>query len=159
MNNAPDYTGFWVKDAITTIACAVLMAITLSACNDSDNTPSAPTTEPTASSPLNNEFSLNSLLNSIQGAKTGVEQAVGPHAEAVQERTREEVEKLFRWEYRVVEFPTDIPSIELEVKLGDLGTQGWECFHFQAQGSNLTRVTCKRKPQSALSYLKLIPGL
>lgn len=159
MKELRDYTGFRVKDAITTIACIITASVILSACNDSTNTPTVvPTPEPT-NAPAVESFSLNSILNSIQGATTEVQQAVGPHADAVQARTKEEVDKLFRWEYRVVEFPTDILSLELEAKLGELGEQGWECFHFGPYSATISRVTCKRKPKSALSYLKFIPGL
>ena len=152
------YTGFWVKDAITTVACAVLLSICVSACKDSDNAPSAAPVRATPNVPAAEGFSLNNLLNSIEGAKSGVEEAVGPHAEAINERTKSEVEKLFRWEYRVVEVPTEISTADLEGKLGELGSDGWECFHMQTQASNTTRITCKRKPRSALSYLKFMPG-
>jgi hypothetical protein len=159
MRELRDYTGFRVKDAITTIACTLSAVLILSACNDSNNPQATkPLQEPT-NAPAQEGFSLNSLLNSIEGAKTEVQEAVAPHADAVQARTKEEVDKLFRWEYRVVEFPAEISSLELEAKLGELGDDGWECFHFGSIGSSVSRVTCKRKPKSALSYLKFIPGL
>jgi hypothetical protein len=159
MNVVRDYTGFLLKDAITTIACALLMASVLSACNDSTNSgASGPTTAPT-NAPVAESFSLNSILNSIEGARSGVQDAVGPHADAIQNRTREEVEKLFRWEYRVSEVPMDIAPAELESQLRELGTQGWECFDLDHRPNSVTRITCKRRPKSAISYLKYLPGL
>ena len=159
MNNDRNYTGFWVKDAITTVACTLLLLTILSACNDSTNTPvaSAPAAPTTAAIP--ESFSLHSILNSIEGATSGVQDAVGPHAGALQARTKEEVDKLFRWEYKVVEVSTSIQTAELETQLGALGAEGWECFDLQPQPSNVTRITCKRRPKSAISYLKYIPGL
>jgi hypothetical protein len=74
-------------------------------------------------------------------------------------RTKEEVEKLFRWEYKVIETPADQSAGALESQLSELGADGWECFHIHTQTSGLVRITCKRKPKSALSYLKYIPGL
>jgi len=159
MNADRNYTGFLLKDAITTIACALLLVVTLSACNDSTNSPAHnPAPSPT-DAPLDEGFSLNSILNSIEGARSGVQNAVGPHADALQNRTKEEVEKLFRWEYRVVEVPTTIASAELELQLSSLGEQGWECFNLEQRPSDVTRITCKRRPKSAISYLKYLPGL
>ena len=159
MNAVGNYTGFLLKDAITTIACAVLMAISLSACNDSTNsTADTPTPSPT-NAPVTESFSLNSILNSIEGARSGVQNAVGPHADALQNRTKEEVEKLFRWEYRVVEVPSSATSPDLEAQLSVLGEDGWECFDLVQRPADMTRITCKRRPKSALSYLKYLPGL
>jgi hypothetical protein len=159
MNNDRNYTGFWVKDAITTIACAVCLSIALSACNDSTNTPAqAPQTTPTNPAPQEG-FSINAILNSLEDAKRGAQDAVAPHADAVQTRTKEEVEKLFRWEYKITELPSDLPAVDLEARLAELGADGWECFDLKERPVNLTRVTCKRRPKSALSYLKYIPGL
>jgi hypothetical protein len=159
MNNDRNYTGFWVKDAITTIACTLVATFTLSACNDSNNPPPQMIVATPTAAAVTEGFSLNSLLDSIEGAKRDAQEAVAPHADAVQSRTKEEVEKLFRWEYRVIEAPADQSAVELESQLSELGADGWECFHIQTQPSGLARITCKRKPKSALSYLKYIPGL
>lgn len=159
MNDDRNYTGFWVKDAITTTAWTILAAVALSACNDSTNSPTQYAANSPTNPPAQEGFSINSILNSLEGAKRGAQEAVAPHADAVQTRTKEEVEKLFRWEYKVTQFPTNLPAAELEIKLMELGADGWECFDVREQPLNLTRVTCKRRPKSALSYLKYIPGL
>jgi hypothetical protein len=157
------YTGFWVKDAIATIACATCLVMGVSACNDSNNLlTSAPNQTPTASptNPLPDDgFSLNSLINSLEGAKSGVTDAVAPHADAVQARTKEEVEKLFRWEYKVVDSPSTEDSANFELLLTGLGNEGWECFDINHLTPGTVRITCKRRPKSAISYLKYIPGL
>lgn len=160
MTTARHYTGFWVKDAIATIVCICFLATLLSACNDSTNTQSTPANlTPTVSPTIADGFSLNSLLNSIEGAKTGVKDAVAPHADTVQARTKEELEKLFRWEYKVVERPRSLSTSEFEHTLSELGNEGWECFHIDHLTPEQTRITCKRRPKSAISYLKYIPGL
>lgn len=159
MNNDRNYTGFWVKDAITTIVCSLLGVCTLSACNDSNNPPLQVVVATPTAAAVSEGFSLNSLFNSIEGAKREAHEAVAPHADAVQSRTKEEVEKLFRWEYKVIETPADQSAGALESQLSELGADGWECFHIHTQTSGLVRITCKRKPKSALSYLKYIPGL
>jgi hypothetical protein len=157
------YTGFWVKDAIATMVCAGFLAIGLSACNDSTNQRASVPNPTPANAPSQPQvvegFSLNSLINSLEGAKTGVKDAVAPHADAVQTRTKEEVEKLFRWEYKVVEFPSSDDANKFQQFLSDLGADGWECFHIDRVVADTTRITCKRRPKSAISYLKYIPGL
>ncbi len=159
MNSVRNYTGFLLKDAITTIACVLVLVLILSACNDSTNSSAGtPPPRPT-DAPIAEGFSLNSILNSIEDARSGVQDAVGPHADALQNRTKEEVEKLFRWEYRVVEVPTTITSEAFESQLGELGAEGWECFNLEQRPADVTRITCKRRPKSALSYLKYFPGL
>jgi hypothetical protein len=146
MSTERNYTGFWIKDAIATVSCVALLLSSLSACNDSTNPAAqAPQAAPTEVA-VAESFSLNSLLNSLEGATSGVQNAVAPHAGALQERTKEEVEKLFQWEYRVIQ-------------LAKLGAEGWECFHIASQTADSTRITCKRRPKSALSYLKYLPGL
>ena len=159
--NERHYTGFRVKEAIVAISCAVALCIHVSGCKDSTNgaqhdTP-APTPSPT-NPPPQESFSLNSILNSIQGATSEVTDAMRPHTEAAQQRTKDEVSKLFRWEYRVVEFPISISIVEQETRLSKLGEENWECFSLVPSGEHL-RVTCRRRPESALTYLKLIPGL
>ncbi len=88
-----------------------------------------------------------------------MKEAVAPHADAVQARTTEEVEKLFRWEYKVIELPHTSDPTNFEASLTTLGNDGWECFHIDRLSAEATRITCKRRPKSAISYLKYIPGL
>jgi len=155
------YTGFRVKEAIVAITCALALCINVSGCKDSTNSKSVAAPDPTPSPtnpPTKESFSLNSVLNSIQGATSDVTDAMRPHTEAAQQRTKEEVSKLFRWEYRVVELPSSTSALELEVRLGKLGEENWECFSIVPHG-DASRITCKRRPESALAYLKFIPGL
>lgn len=157
------YTGFWAKDAIATIVCATCVIVGLSGCNDSNNQLAPIQNQTPAANPTNplpaDGFSLNSLINSLEGAKTGVKSAVAPHADAVQARTKEEVEKLFRWEYKVIDSANVGDSASFEQLLGGLGDEGWECFDIDHLTPDKVRVTCKRRPKSAISYLKYIPGL
>ena len=159
--NDGHYTGFRLKDAIVAIACVAGLTLGVSACKDSNPghvsvSPGVITPSPTAVP--GDQFSLNSILDTLQGATTEVQNAVGPHADAVQARTKEEVEKLFRWEYKVVDLPKEQSSAALEAQLQELGSAGWECFSLASIESGM-RVTCKRKPHSTLAYLKYIPGL
>ena len=159
--NVGHYTGFRVKEAIVAISCMLGLCIAVSGCKDSNNGTFGAATHatPTPTNPPAQEgFSLNSILNSIQGASATVQQAMRPHTDAAQQRTKEELEKLFRWEYRVVEIPLAASSGELEARLRDLGAENWDCFSIILNG-DLSRVTCKRRPASALSYLQYVPGL
>lgn len=158
--NVGHYTGFRVKDAIAAMTCMLIASIIVSGCKDSTKGGSRgalPATSTPQNTPVAEPFSLNSLLNSIEGATSEVQVAVGPHADAVHARTKEEVEKLFQWEYKVVDLDKGLLAGDLEVRLRELGDLGWECFSI-IPSESFTRVTCKRKPKSALAYLKYLPG-
>lgn len=160
MNTDRHYTGFWVKEAIATIVCVSYLISSVSACNDSTNTSQSgpgPAASPSAQTPAT--FSLNSLIQTLEGAQNNVKEAVAPHADAVQARTKEEVEKLFRWEYRVVDAASNADPAEQQTLLSSLGDEGWECFHIDRMTPEKIRITCKRRPKSAVAYLKYLPGL
>lgn len=154
------YTGFWRQGAIVQMCTLILGLFVLTGCNDSKNQTQSGAV-PTPGAPAADELSVSKLLGSLtermQGASGGVQQALGPHGEVLQERTKEEVEKLFRWEYRVVELEAPLSAPDFEKRLGELGNEGWECFNISTANTS-TRVTCKRRPRSALAYLKFIPG-
>lgn len=154
------YTGFWRQGAIVQMCTLVLAVFILTGCNDSKNQAQSGAAA-TPGAPQSDELSVANLFGSlserVQGASGGVQQALGPHGEVLQERTKEEVEKLFRWEYRVIELEATLPAPDFEKRLSELGNEGWECFDI-ATVSTATRVTCKRRPRSALTYLKFIPG-
>ena len=155
------YTGFWRVGAIIQVHILLLGILMITGCKDSPN--GTPTTSPSPSATAGaNDLTVSSLLETltrrVQGASGGVQQALGPQGEVIQERTKEEVEKLFRWEYRVVETQLGIPAVDFENRLRELGNEGWDCFHI-SNVSETTRITCKRRPRSALTYLQLIPGL
>ena len=182
--NMRHYTGFRLKDAITTTACAIALALVstlaLSACKDSDTPPLDPTqvvdpTQMVDPTPLDSEQDTNlpdgdvpeknsfgsvikTIHENLERATEQVREAVGPHSEDIQNRTKDEVEKLFRWEYRVKELSIALSAEEFQEELAKLGLAGWECVSFLPQGDK-TRITCKRRPRGALAYLKYIPGL
>ena len=157
------YTGFWLKDAITTAACILGIGTTLSACKDSDSGIQAAPVALAENTPAEEkELSLESVIDNLNEqldqASGQLQEAVKPHAEEIHRQTKEEVDKLFRWEYRVVELPSSASVAKMEQELSVLGEEGWECVSFVQVGER-TRVTCKRRPPSAIAYLKYIPGL
>jgi hypothetical protein len=101
---------------------------------------------------------MSSLNEQIKGASKGVQDAVAPQAEALHKHTKAEVDKLFRWEYRVVDVPVSPDPSELEKRLTELGAENWECFSVVPSPESL-RVLCKKRPPSAINYLKYVPGL
>lgn len=155
------YTFFSRQRAIIQIHLLSVAALLLTSCNDATNTSQQVATA-TPSATQIDDLSLSKLLGEIservQGASGGVQQALGPHGEVLHDVTKDEMEKLFRWEYRVVDLEGLEPAPDFERRLMELGNDGWECFSFVPSG-NVTRVTCKRRPRSALGYLKLIPRL
>lgn len=85
-----------------------------------------------------------------------VQQIIGTNGTAIQNLTTEQLMRLFKWEYRVVDVGTDKPAEEMNATLTELGDQNWECFSILQIGAAV-RITCKKRPASALEYLKYIP--
>jgi hypothetical protein len=151
---AANYTWFRLKDAIVTDVCAILCVLAIAGCGKSDQT--------AAQTPLPSDtpasYSLDSVLDSLGTSFRGASSNVAPQAEAIQARTKEEWSKLFRWEYRVVDIAANESAPDFEAKLAELGQEGWEVFSIITQTESV-RITCKRRPPSALAYLKYVPGL
>jgi hypothetical protein len=153
------YTGFLGKHAIATTACSIFFVLGLSGCKDSQkNSPRGVAGQtPATTQATPDAFSLNSILNKLEGASSEVHEAVRPHTDAVQAKTKEELDKLFRWEYKVVELPLTADSTTLQAQLSALGEENWEVVSMTVvDGGN--RIICKRRPNSAIGYLKYIPG-
>ena len=147
-----NYSGFRLKDAIVTSACTGIAVILLGC-----QTPQVDSEAPPKLIDTPKGYSLDSVLDSLDTGIRGVSSNVGPQAEALHSRTKEELAKLFQWEYRVVDLASSLSAEEFEAKLADLGAEGWECFSINTQGAT-ARVSCKRHPPSAISYLKYVPG-
>jgi hypothetical protein len=156
------YTDISLKHAIRTASCTLIGAFCLLACGD--NSPTTSGTQPraaegTATTTTGLDGLLNSVQASLDSASSKVQQAVQPHANELQIKTKEQVEKLHQWEYLVEEVPLAAGSAgSLEARLQALGQQRWDCFNIQTQGA-LLQVACKRRPATALSYLKCLSGL
>lgn len=151
------YTGFRIQGAIVLFALVIAPLLLLTGCNDEGKDPQHSTADPTHE----RQLSLDTLLSQLTGARStddaGVQEVLGAHGEALQQKTKEELAKLFRWEYKVIEIDPTLTAKQLEQTLQPLGLDGWECF--QAGGTPATpHLVCKRRPQSTLAYLKYIPG-
>lgn len=72
--------------------------------------------------------------------------------EDISEWVQEDIERMWTWEYRVLEVEEGKP-LALEEELNALGKERWECSMVSSPASQLT-LLCKRQ---AKSYLKLIP--
>jgi hypothetical protein len=70
---------------------------------------------------------------------------------------REEIEKLFQIEYRVLEFDGKAGAGEMEAALGKLGQERWDCFSIVPTG-NKVKVFCKRLPMSYLRHATRLLG-
>jgi hypothetical protein len=155
------YTGFWTNRAIVPLALAFYLTIALTACqNDTNGGNTSPSTR--ATPPTQDNLSLQGVFDSLSKgigvSPDQVQEALGPHGDALQAKTKEEVDKLFRWEYRVIDLPAELSAEEMEKRLAALGSEGWECFSILPAPSS-TRTICKRRPKSAITYLKFLPGL
>jgi hypothetical protein len=150
------YTGFLGKHAIAPIACGVLFILGLSGCKDSQKNSPPGVAGQTVATP--DPLSLEGILNRLEGAGSAVHETVRPHTEAVQAKTKEELDKLFRWEYKVVDIPLATDAASLQAQLSALGEENWEVLNMTTT-DHVNRIICKRRPTSAIGYLKYIPGL
>ena len=124
-------------------ALALLTAVFLSACE--------------SGKPPAELESLNSQLKDfLKKAEQKIE-GLTPETRGVSEATSQEVEKLFTFEYKVVEFKTEASSQEIEARLQALGQDRWECFSSEGSSRSL-RIFCRRRPKTYLRYIpRLIP--
>ena len=148
--NSGYYNGFSPKKTIATLALVALFIVISSGCNEPSKTPSEVGQDPDSTSP---KLSLESLMDTISGAG----EALAPHAESIEQTTKEEVSKLFRWEYKILELPSESPAEEIEQELNRLGNDNWDCTPAPQASHRRIRMHCKRRPRSPLSYLRYVP--
>jgi hypothetical protein len=118
--------------------------------DDSTSTPAAP--------PASQEAGLLEAIKKGLGSATSeVHQAVSPRARELQAKTEGEIEKLHQWEYHVEEFSASRSATDLRDRLAHLGEERWDCFSLVPHETDL-RITCKRRPRTALSYFKCLSG-
>lgn len=111
---------------------------------------------------LENSAQLQDILNQMQGtiseASKGAIEALGPHAKTLGNLSTEEVSKLFSWKYKLVQVEANEPPEVMEQALIELGADNWDCFSI-IQVADKIRISCKKRPPSALGYLKHLQGL
>lgn len=90
----------------------------------------------------------------IQGLSSRIDQLTQtiPSQEEIQTTTKEELNKIHAFEYKVVEYPVTISASELEKSLTALGAERWECDGSLWQGLQY-RFVCRRHPATYLRYL------
>ena len=71
---------------------------------------------------------------------------------AVQSLTTEQLEKLFIFEYQIMEVAADSPTSDIERRLQAFGRERWECYFVEHSG-NSTRFYLKRRPATYLRYV------
>ncbi len=156
------YTGFLSKGAIGRVVTLALTFSFLSGCQDERKHQASSPSPTSISTPTTSGINLQSLTEELARrlgiSPDDVNAAIGPHGEVLQAKTKEEMDKLFRWEYRVQDLSSSMPAEEFERRLGELGSDGWDCFSILPEQRSL-RLTCKRRPKSAITYLKFLPGL
>jgi len=77
--------------------------------------------------------------------------------EEVSEKASAELEKLFTFEYKVVDFRRDSNSASIQRALNELGQDRWECFQLIQVDSGMA-VLCKRRPKTYLRYIpRMVP--
>jgi hypothetical protein len=146
-----------MKSSILRLSTAlILCSCSIQGCK---NNQPAEKPEPKASQDLVGEESTSQQVNkvigeSLEGIKAELRK-LQPQANELSNQAQGEVEKLFSFEYRVTDFPETLSAQDLEIELGNLGKDRWECFQALNINKNL-RVLCRRVPKT---YLRYIPRL
>lgn len=125
----------------TRISALIFLLLFIAACQSKDS-----------------ERQFKELTQDLQRAADQTMQKLGKLASdpgQISDLTSDEIEKLFVFEYTVVDLPAAATSREMEVKLTQLGADRWECFHIERSG-DVIRFFCKRRPKT---YLRYIPRL
>lgn len=78
-----------------------------------------------------------------------------PETGPLKDAAEGEIEKLFTFEYKVLEIDSASGAVEIENELAKAGLERWECFSAHQHGDKL-RILCSRRPKS---YLRYIPKL
>lgn len=98
------------------------------------------------------------LYKGYEGAKDTIRaakdswDALGPEQEKAAALAKEELDKLFRIEYKIVDFEISVSRELMETELQSLGHDRWDCAPFPGSEKQI-RFVCKRLPQS---YLRLL---
>lgn len=92
------------------------------------------------------------LVKQLEPIGQQVTDTVSEGANRVTSSAEEEVQKLFRWEYKVVDIPAEFGATETEAYLMSIGRDRWDCFHIEPRDNKL-RAFCKRHPRTPLRYL------
>ena len=112
-------------------------------------------------SPSPSEFTSPSPASKVdqllQGLNTKIDQITKtiPSQEEIQTTTKEELNKIHAFEYKVVDYELTLPAAELEKNLNTLGAERWECLGSVIQGIRM-RFVCRRHPASYLRYIPRI---
>ena len=90
----------------------------------------------------------------LEGAQQGLD-FLTPKAKQLKEDAGSEVEKLFEFEYKVVELDGTANADRIQDRLALLGKDRWDCFHVERTDEKLL-IMCKRRPKTNLQYLEHI---
>ncbi len=98
----------------------------------------------------------NSVVNSLQEQFSKFLDQVYSKQKPLSEKAQKEIEKLFTFQYKIVEYSDSLSAAELEKKLNKLGKERWDCFyvsHIKKNNQGKIRIFCKRKPKTYLRYV------
>lgn len=95
---------------------------------------------------------LRDLGSTLNESYEHTKRQLQPKAEAVTTYAGSELEKLFSFEYKVVDLTHEQSAVEIESSLNALGRERWDCFSVQPRDFGL-RLTCKRAPKTVLKYI------
>ncbi len=109
------------------------------------------------------DSTLSSMVQTISQAYESAKSKGQTATTSARDWILNDINSTNRWEYRVIPI-TDMEPTQLESRLNELGRDGWQCFHVQANGSTAT-FFMQRHPSSISrnipmsDLLKVLPYL
>ena len=102
-----------------------------------------------------NQPSIDSIAEELRSTLSKAKEAVKglePVGSDVQNSAKEEVAKLFVFEYRVLNFSKSTPTSEIELEMNKMGKEMWECFDVVPMKDSV-QIFCKRRPKTPLRFI------
>lgn len=96
-------------------------------------------------------MSCDSAQKAWEGTQDKLDQ-ISPLKDETQKLAKEELNKLFSLEYKVVEVSSKLTADNLQIMLSELGQQRWDCFNVIHREEGIW-IFCKRKPETYLRYI------
>ena len=96
---------------------------------------------------------LDSINSSVSDLGKTIDTTTKETRKSVHQLATQELEKLYKYDYKVISLPASMSDQEMEAQLAELGRDRWNCFHGETVNES-TRLLCSRLP---LSVLKFVP--
>lgn len=107
-----------------------------------------------------NSQKFDELTKEVQSGVSKTIKDLGDYSQnsEIGKLSQEQVENLFRIEYKILEFTDSASQQQIEGVMQMAGNDRWDCFSVE-KAFDKTRIYCKRRPTSVLRYFPMLSFL